>query len=155
MLPYTRAWLWIAFIPERLVSSAGSFPLPPFLVSPLQDPLSLPWSCCSSLAPDERSQWLLHHSRYWHIMRFNPFGKSEARKHLSAWLLIMLPLPRDVVVISLLHGLGCLSSVWTQLHDGRCNSCCLVAAFWMACRKPRNWLIRTTSTGGARRPSAS
>lgn len=113
MVPYTRAWPWTAFIPERLVSSAGSFHCLPSSSAPRRI-LSLPWSCCSSLAPFERGQWLLHHSRYWHIMRFNPFGESEARKHLSAWLLIMLPLPRDIVVISLLHGLGCLSPVWTQ-----------------------------------------
>lgn len=162
------------------MSSAGSFPLPPFLVSPLQDPLSLPWLCCSSLAPDDRGHCPLHQSWYWHIMRIQSlWGKwgQEAPLSLAShhappspghgryqsapwpWLSFSLlntgPWWKDMVVISLLRGLGCLSPVWTQVQDGRCISCCLVAAFWMACRNPRNWEIPTTSTGGARRPSAS
>lgn len=97
---YSRATLWALLDHSHCLPSSSA---------PRRSLLALPWLCCLSLGLYERGQWPLHQSRYWHIIRFNPFGKSEARKHLSAWLLIMLPHPRDLVVISLLHGLGCLS----------------------------------------------
>lgn len=155
MLPYTGAWPCKAFIQERLwalLDRSHHLPSSSALCRILH-----PFLDCAAL-PLPPTKGVLDYYTIHDIFtswEFNPFGKSEARKHLSAWLLIMVPFSRDMVVTSLLHGLGCLSPVWTQVHDGRCSSCCLVAAFWMAWRNPRNWEIRTTPTGGARRPSPS
>lgn len=127
MPPYTGAWLCTAFIPATLWALLDHSHCLPSASAPRR--ILCPFLDCAArhLHPMRGVNDYYTSHDIGTLWEFSPFGKREARKHLSAWLFIMLPLPRDVVVISLLHGLGCLSPVWTQVHDGRCSSCCLVA----------------------------
>lgn len=131
MLPYTRAWLWTAFIPKRLVSSAGSFHCLPSSSAP-------PGSSVPSLI------MLLFTCTLWkgsmtttsftiltHYEIQSLWGKWGQEAPLRLASHHAPPSPGHCSYQSAPWpwlSFSCLNAA----HDGSCSSCCLVAAFWMA-----------------------